>query len=196
MAPSPPPLFYKGCLSQIKLLGHIGLMNSLFRICCGNFHAPWNPWELNLKLFVHLQLDIFVHCGFIDVFCGVWRRSRRARGCWGRIASGLPRLGIKATGCSCSKNFYFQQSPRRRPKVDFSPPGSGEDPTRGKSTPEGQVRVPVLEEAAAGKVMTLALDTGFPGAVLSQELHGTGLSPENTLQRLFPLIVNPEPYGG
>lgn len=83
-----------------------------------------------------------------------------------------------------------------RPKVDFSPPGSGEDPTRGKSTPEGQVRVPVLEEAAAGKVMTLALDTGLPGAVLSQERHSTGLSPENTLRHLFPLIVNPEPCSG
>lgn len=80
-----------------------------------------------------------------------------------------------------------------RPKVDFSPPGSGEDPTRDKSTPKGQVRVPFLEEAASGKAMTLALDIGFPGAAFSQELHSTGLSPENALQRLFLLIVARSP---
>lgn len=62
-----------------------------------------------------------------------------------------------------------------------------------KITPEGQVRVPFLEEAAAGKAMTLALDIGFPVTVLSQELYSTRLSPENALQRLFPLIVMPEP---
>lgn len=49
----------------------------------------------------------------------------------------------------------------RRPKVDLSPPGSGKDRTRDKTTPEGQVRVPFLGEAAAGKAMTLALDIGF-----------------------------------
>ncbi|CAH7150400.1 AABR07073021.1 [Phodopus roborovskii] len=71
-----------------------------------------------------------------------------------------------------------------RPKVDLSPPGSGKDRTRDKTTPEGQVRVPFLEEAAEGKAMTLALNIA------------RGPSLENTLQRLFPLIVNPEPYSG
>uniref|UniRef100_A0A8D2CV71 Uncharacterized protein n=1 Tax=Sciurus vulgaris TaxID=55149 RepID=A0A8D2CV71_SCIVU len=74
--------------------------------------------------------------------------------------------------------------------------GSEEDPNRAKATPEGQVRVPFLEETAAGKVVTLALATDFPRAVLSQELHSAGPSSENTLQRIFPLIVSPETHGG
>lgn len=40
--------------------------------------------------------------------------------------------------------------------------GSGEESNGTKATPEGQVRVPFLEETAAGKVVTLALATVFP----------------------------------
>lgn len=46
-----------------------------------------------------------------------------------------------------------------------------------------------------GTAVTLALETDFPRAVLSQKLHCAGPSPENTLQRVFPFIVNPEPHG-
>lgn len=45
------------------------------------------------------------------------------------------------------------------------------------------------------KTVTLALEAGFPWAVLSQELHSAGPSPENSLQRVFPFIVYPEPHG-
>lgn len=107
-------------------------MNSLFRICCRNFHAPWNPWELNLKLFVHLQLDIFVHCGFIDDCHGVCMRFRRERGCWERVASGLLKLRITTTGWSCSKNFYFYQLPRRQAYLSLHGCLSGDPDRKGR----------------------------------------------------------------
>lgn len=46
--------------------------------------------------------------------------------------------------------------------MELSPPGSGEDPTGAKAALEGQVRAAFLEEAEAGKAVTLALGTGFP----------------------------------
>lgn len=67
-----------------------------------------------------------------------------------------------------------------------------------KSALEGQVRVFFFfffEESKMGTAVTLALETDFPRAVLSQKLHCAGPSPENTLQRVFPFIVNPEPHG-
>lgn len=77
----------------------------------------------------------------------------------------------------------------------LSPPGSGEDSTGAKATLKGQVCIAFLEEAEMSTTMALALETGFPWAVLPQELHSAGPSPENSLQRAFPLIVYPEPHG-
>lgn len=77
----------------------------------------------------------------------------------------------------------------------LSPPGSGEDSTGAKATLKGQVCIAFLEEAEMSRTMALALETGFPWAVLPQELHSAGPSPENSLQRAFPLIVYPEPHG-
>lgn len=67
-----------------------------------------------------------------------------------------------------------------------------------KSALEGQVRVVFFfffEESKMGTAVTLALETDFPRAVLSQKLHSAGPSPENSLQYVFPFIVNPEPNG-
>lgn len=79
--------------------------------------------------------------------------------------------------------------------MELSPPSSGEDPTGAKAALEGQVRAAFLEEAEAGKAVTLALETGFPRAALSRELHAAGPSPENSLQCVFPFLVNPKPHG-
>nr|EAL24219.1 hypothetical gene supported by BC025338 [Homo sapiens] len=73
------------------------------------------------------------------------------------------------------------------PTAELSPPGSGKDPTEAKAAPEGQVRVPFLEEAGARKAVTLALATGFPGAVLSQELHSAGHL-QKTVFRVYFLL--------
>ena len=66
-----------------------------------------------------------------------------------------------------------------------------------KSALEVQVRVVFFffEESKMGTAVTLALETDFPRAVLSQKLHSAGPCPENSLQRVFPFIVNPEPNG-
>uniref|UniRef100_A0A2K5MBI8 Uncharacterized protein n=1 Tax=Cercocebus atys TaxID=9531 RepID=A0A2K5MBI8_CERAT len=95
--------------------------------------------------------------------------------------------------------FPWCQGERSRqkggPTAERNPLGSGKDPTEAKAAPEGQVRVPFLEEAGAGKAVTLALATGFPGAVLSQELQ-TSRHLQKTVQGVFPFIVNPEPHRG
>ncbi|OWK06818.1 hypothetical protein Celaphus_00012098 [Cervus elaphus hippelaphus] len=74
------------------------------------------------------------------------------------------------------------------PIAKLSPPGSREHPMGYKSALEGQ-------ESKMGTAVTLALETDFPRAVLSQKLHSAGPSPENSLQYVFPFIVNPEPNG-
>lgn len=72
---------------------------------------------------------------------------------------------LRSQGCatfpsfdrSCPTCVEYAQEAQQPSSV-----GPGEDPNGDKATPEGQVRVPFLEETAAGKVLTLALATLFP----------------------------------
>uniref|UniRef100_A0AC11EB63 Uncharacterized protein n=1 Tax=Ovis aries TaxID=9940 RepID=A0AC11EB63_SHEEP len=113
-------------------------------------------------------------------------------------------LGAKTGSGVEKKGGWRNLDPRRRgPTAKLSPPGWREHPMGYKSALEGQVRVVVFffffffffEESRMGTAVTLALETDFPRAVLSQKLHCAGPSPENPLQRVFPFIVNPEPHG-
>lgn len=52
---------------------------------------------------MHLQLDIFVHCGFLDDCRGVGEEILQGERLLGKGSFSLLKLGIKTTGWSCSK---------------------------------------------------------------------------------------------
>lgn len=113
MAPS--SLLYKVSLSQIILLRHIGLMNSLFRVCCKNFHAPGIPesWTWN-------YLCIFNLTYLSTVTCAEGSSSVREEGLWkGRLLGKGSLRPPKARNHSYRialqrRNFDFQRWPTRQ----------------------------------------------------------------------------------